>query len=86
MFRLWTKADRARPAWACRSLLALAMAVAVPHGASAQQPTVQPLQGQAPEQVQQDMAACQNSATQATDYTPRQQPLPPLHQDRAASG
>jgi hypothetical protein len=29
----------------------------------------------APEQVQQDMAACQNSATQATGYSPSQQPV-----------
>ena len=67
---LWTKAGTAR-----RSLLALAIAVTVPQLASAQQTTVQPLQGQSAEQMQQDMAACQSSATQATGYTPSQQPV-----------
>ena len=53
----------------------IALAVAAPHAAGAQQTTVQPLQGQGPEQVQQDMAACQNSATQATGYSSSQQPV-----------
>jgi hypothetical protein len=40
----------------------------------AQQTTVQPMQGQSPEQTQQDMASCQSTATQATGYSPSQPP------------
>jgi hypothetical protein len=75
----WTMGRTEAPNRACGPGLAgavlIALAVAVPHAAGAQQATVQPLQGQAPEQVQQDMAACQNSATQATGYSPSQQPV-----------
>jgi hypothetical protein len=70
MFCSWTRSDVSR-----RSLLVLALAAAAPWPASAQQMTVQPLQGQSPEQVQQDMATCQNSAMQATGYSPSQQPV-----------
>jgi hypothetical protein len=55
--------------------LVIALAVAAPLSAGAQQTTVQPLQGQPTEQVQQDMAACQNSATQASGYSPSQAPV-----------
>lgn len=47
------------------------LAVLVPC-ALAQQATVQPLQGQSPEQMQQDIASCQGAATQATGYSPSQ--------------
>src|SRR5687767_242852 len=40
----------------------------------AQQVTVQPLQGQSPEQMQQDTASCQSAATQSTGYSPGQAP------------
>jgi hypothetical protein len=39
------------------------------------QSTVQPLQGQGAEQMQQDMASCQSAATQATGYSPSQAPV-----------
>jgi hypothetical protein len=58
-----------------RCVLALAIAAAAAWPASAQQMTVQPLQGQSAEQLQQDMAACQSSATQATGYSPSQPPV-----------
>ena len=75
----WWKMGRTEaPRRACGPGLAgavvIALAVAAPLAAG-EQTTVQPLQGQAPEQVQQDMAGCQNSATQATGYTPSQQPV-----------
>lgn len=42
----------------------------------AQQPTtVQPLEGQSSTVVQQDMAACQSSATQSSGYNPTQPPV-----------
>lgn len=56
--------------------LGRAQGKACPPGlAGAEELTVQPLQGQSPEQVRQDMAACQNSATQATGYSPSQEPV-----------
>ena len=42
--------------------------------ALAQQPAVQPTQGQRPEQRQQDMADCQAIAQQSTGYDPAQPP------------
>jgi hypothetical protein len=75
----WTMGRSGAPRRACGPALAgalvIALAVAAPLSAGAQQTTVRPLQGQPPEQVQQDMAACQNSATQASGYSPSQAPV-----------
>lgn len=55
--------------------VAIAFTIAVPQPLLAQQATVQPMQGQSPEQVQQDMAACQSAATEATGFSPSQPPV-----------
>jgi hypothetical protein len=55
--------------------VAIAFIIAGPQPLLAQQATVQPMQGQTPEQMQQDMTACQSAATEATGFSPSQPPL-----------
>jgi len=55
--------------------VAVAFIIAGPQPLLAEQATVQPMQGQTPEQMQQDMAACQSAATEATGFSPSQPPV-----------
>jgi hypothetical protein len=71
--------DRCCKTTPCFCLAMAAAIVILANGATpvlAQQPTtVQPLQGQSPDLVQQDMAACQSAATQSSGHNPTQPPV-----------